>query len=135
MMAVLAFAVPIAVADPARECPPDITGETVTGNIVVPHHQECTISDSVILGNILVEESADLHFVNTRLRGNVWLESGTGYSGDPTLVDFNGGYLNGTGGILTGNIGCEDWDTVVNIFAVSEGDVTGNVEEDCGGSH
>jgi hypothetical protein len=94
---------PVATADEPLICPPDITGQTVTGNVVVLHHTECAITDSTILGSIQVEESADLHFVSSRLNGNVWVQNGT--PGDSTLVDFNGGSLNGVGGILTGDIG------------------------------
>ena len=92
-----------------RSCTGAIGPETVSGSLVVPEGELCSLTGTRVLGDTVVEPNAELYAEEASLRGNVDAADGafveltdTGVSGNLRLATSLGSLVEG--GSIAGNV-------------------------------
>jgi len=120
-----------------RRCTGAIGPETVSGSLVVPEGEVCSLSGTRVLGNTDVEANAELHAEAASLRGQVDAADGafveltdSSVSGNLRLAASLGSFVEG--GTIAGNVTSTNAEFLDLLFTTVRGNV--RVDDDGGGT-
>ncbi|HEX2110168.1 MAG TPA: hypothetical protein VHF67_01330 [Gaiellaceae bacterium] len=130
---------------PPVECTGEMTG-TIEADLVVPSGATCVLTDAHVTGDVVVESSARLDALNTRIEGDIdcsggpsaeerWCDLLPGTVVEGRGIARAGGELHLHGGQILGNVRAEPDSVflsspVENLFPEASGFVGGNVRCD-----